>query len=113
MGHDTTFGYDSIGRRTSVTDHQGNVTSTTFDAMNRELTITGPDPDGKGSQIAPVTTYTRDGFGRVTKVADPNNGNTAFTYDVAGNLLTLKDPVNNTTTFDSDCTKTHDYRLAI
>ena len=79
-------------------DEVGRMT-TAYDSLSRVTSVTAPDPDGKGSLIAPVTSYTYDGLSRVTKITDPNSANTVFTYDVAGNLLTLKDSVNNTTTW--------------
>jgi YD repeat-containing protein len=55
----TTFAYDGIGRLITVTDTEGNVTSSTYDLGDRR-----------------------------TEVIHPASGKTTFTYDALGNVLT-------------------------
>ena len=55
----TTFAYDGIGRLTTVTDTEGNVTSSTYDLGDRR-----------------------------TSVTHPASGKATFTYDALGNVLT-------------------------
>jgi len=51
LDHQTQMGYDSCGRLLSEEDHLGNITSHTYDVMNRLQTVT--DPDG----FAATTSY--------------------------------------------------------
>lgn len=84
LGHETTYGYDGIGRRTSMVSPNGNVAG------------------GNPSQY--TTTYAYDAFGDLTSVADPLNHITAAVYDPNRNLSTLTDPDQHTTqyTYDAD-----------
>ncbi|MFF0264376.1 SpvB/TcaC N-terminal domain-containing protein [Kribbella sp. NPDC004536] len=55
----TSFGYDPLGEKTSITDNAGHVTSTVYDAL-----------------------------GRSTAVISPDSGETDTAYDLAGNAVT-------------------------
>ncbi|WP_426633817.1 ricin-type beta-trefoil lectin domain protein [Planosporangium sp. 12N6] len=59
---DTSYGYDRLGRQTSVTDPAGNTWTTSYDLR-----------------------------GRVTQAGDPDKGTITSTYDDAGQLLTSTD----------------------
>ncbi len=109
--------YSSAGQVTKVTDPNSNVTTYSFDAMNRE---TG-ETDAAGTSIAGVNTYTYDAAGnqvtatesrrrrprprptmrmdRESTVKDPDGGVTTYVYDNDGRLHVLIDPVGNHTTF--------------
>ena len=61
----------------SVTDANSNVTTYSFDAMNRETGMT----DAAGSAIAGVTTNTYDAAGNEVTSTDPDNFTTTTTFD--------------------------------
>jgi YD repeat-containing protein len=60
----TTYGYNGHGRRTSVTDAHSGRTDSTFDALDRVISITALDPTN--GQARQTTSYTYDALGRVT-----------------------------------------------
>ena len=69
----TTYAYDLLGRKTSVTD-----------ALNH------------------TTTYAYDAVGELTSTTDALNHATSYTYDALGNLLTVTDALNHTTSYAYD-----------
>jgi RHS repeat-associated protein len=94
----TTYGYDSNGNVTSITDPLSHATARTFDALNRlkttinavhdlvqfaydahdrPLTVT----DGKGN----ATNFVYDGFGDAIQQASPDSGTTVWFYDPDSN----------------------------
>jgi RHS repeat-associated protein len=104
--------YDSLNRITSKTNVLGGLTTYTYDTFGRVLTQVAPDPDGAGpltagttsfeygvaglskvtDALSHITTFTRDGQGRVTDVADGLGNTISYTYDYYSNLLTQTDP---------------------
>jgi len=121
-----TFGYSSgYSAWTSRTDARGNSWGRTLDSRGLVLTETGPTVGG----LTPVSTWTYDGFGRVTTFTDPtglvtqsnygamNSGyhmtsmvqnqgglnlTTSFGYDTVGNVVSVTNPRGYTTTFTFD-----------
>jgi len=112
----TVDAYSTAGQLTSVTDPNGNETTYSYDAMNRETGIT----TAAGSAIAGVTTYgydaggnqttetdptgytittTYDALDRVATVENADDAVTTYSYDNAGRLHVLTDPDSNATTF--------------
>jgi RHS repeat-associated protein len=104
------YQYDTAGNLTQVTDPLGNVTTATYDALNRVSQQQLPVPatgvarpviamtyDGQ-DQPATVTdprslntSYTVDGLGNQTALSSPDTGSSTQTYDEAGNVLTSTD----------------------
>ena len=82
LGNKTTYGYDIVGRRTSMVSPNGNV------------------PGGNPSLY--TTSYTYDAFGDLTSVTDPQGHITLATYDADRNLHTLTNPDTRTTSYDYD-----------
>lgn len=82
-GYATTFGYNSSGQVTTVTDPAG-----------RSLTIawTGSHITGVTDPIGRSVTFSYDGSGNLAGATDVNGGVTHFTYDSAHRLLTMTDP---------------------
>lgn len=75
--------YDTLGRVTSYTDADGNVSTTTYDLLSRPVSFN----DGKGTQ-----TMTYDGGserrGLATQVVDSQGGTFSATYSVEGPIAT-------------------------
>ncbi len=90
----TTFTYTTSDCVASVTDERGNVTSFTYDNLDRVAVCTLPDPDGAGSLTSPTRTYTYDASGNKTAIADSFGNQTTFTYDAFNHLskITTADP---------------------
>jgi RHS repeat-associated protein len=75
----TSYGYDPLGQRTSITDDKNNVTTMAYDNLGRQTTLTSSD-----------------------------SGRTDYTYDLAGNLTTkhvAKLAANQFITYDYDFTR--------
>lgn len=90
---DVTFGYDPLGRRTSMSDGTG--TSTwTWDSLGR-ITAT---KDGVGLTVANAW----DLGGRLTAITYPNGNTVQRGYDAAGHLTSLTDWLGQHTTFGYD-----------
>lgn len=64
----TSFGYDSNGNVTVITDNAGNSTLVTYDALNRSIRIAEPVyNDPVHGQVRPVTRYTYDLLGNIVQ----------------------------------------------
>ena len=116
----STTEYDSLGRVSRVSDphfidesNQAGFTSTTYDALNRPISVTSPDGSVINYTYNGLTTSTQfvpaDGIGTYTtntieknalgqKVKTSTNGTNEvqFTYDPFGNLVRTTDPDFNT-----------------
>ncbi|MFE9207524.1 DNRLRE domain-containing protein [Micromonospora sp. NPDC007230] len=92
-------GYDSLGRLTSYTDADGNLSTTTYDLLGRVATST----DGKATR-----TYTYDGGserrGLLTSVNDSQAGVFAGSYDGDGRLKSESWPNGVVVSRDIDAT---------
>lgn len=102
-GYTTTYGYDSLGRQTSMTSPDGNLTTYTYDASDRIATVTLPKPTAT-STLNFVTTYAYDNYDSAsglvfTNVTDPNGHVTKSGYDALGHLVQAIDAAGNITTF--------------
>jgi RHS repeat-associated protein len=102
LGHNTDYAYDTYGRITTVTNHEGYVTTTAYNLLDQVTSVTTPDPDGAGGVTASVTSYAYDYLNRLSSTTDPLSGSTTFTYDLMGRLTNLRDPVNNDTAWAYD-----------
>ena len=92
------------GRRTSVTDQNGKVTSYAYDDADRLLTVTDAalnvthyayDTENNLLSITDAnshtTSFTYDAFGRVTQTSFPSGLNESYVYDAASNLTSKTD----------------------
>jgi RHS repeat-associated protein len=81
-------GYDTLGRLTSYTDADGNVSTTTYDLRSRVATST----DGRGTRV-----HTYDGGaerrGLLTSVHDSQAGRFTGSYDSDGTLVSETWPI--------------------
>ncbi|XZE36947.1 RHS repeat-associated core domain-containing protein [Pirellulaceae bacterium SH501] len=69
----TTYAYDALGRRTSLTDPESNVTSWSYDSLGRVVSETDP--------LSEVTSFAYDAAGRLTERTDRRGLVTEFNYD--------------------------------
>lgn len=80
----TTFGYDGLNRRTSVTDVNSVQMLTSYDSLNRptEIRQLGATPPSDDL----VTTYTYNSFGDLFCTKLPRGNGIEYVYDAAGRL---------------------------
>jgi len=102
-GYTTTFGYDSLGRQTSMTWPEGQLTTYMYDALDRITSVTLPKPN-PSSNLNFTTTYSYDNFDSIsglvfTNVTDANGRVTKSGYDALGHLVQEIDAAGNITTF--------------
>jgi RHS repeat-associated protein len=84
-----TYGYDSFGNVTSVTDARGKTTTTTFDAQYH-LFAESIDPP-----LLPATTTSYDKLlGLTASSTDANGAVTSTTYDVFGRRTSITTPLD-------------------
>ncbi|ADB29853.1 YD repeat protein [Kribbella flavida DSM 17836] len=102
-GRTWTFGYDTLGNLTSVTDPKGNATATagdyttkyTYDGLGQLKTSTDANNN--------TTTYPAyHDTGYPTRITDALTRSTDFGYDVRGNVLTVTDAKQKTSTYTYD-----------
>ncbi len=82
----TEFEYDSFNRRTEVTDPNGAITLTEYDALDRVTRITAFGAPALGTDDR-VTTFTYNNLGDLFCVKRPDLVGTAFLYDAGGRLI--------------------------
>jgi RHS repeat-associated protein len=111
----TTYEYDEVGNRISVTDANGRITYSEYDDLNRLVTVTDPlsgtisyDYDQVGNQTSiadangNTTSYEYDSLNRLVKVIDPLAGSTSYAYDKVGNRTSVTDANGNATQYVYD-----------
>jgi RHS repeat-associated protein len=97
----TSFGYDTVGNVTSVTDPNLNVTNFVFDSLRRMTQKTDPAP------FSYVSKYTFDDNSNLTKQERQTGGTPAWqtyswTYSAGNEKLTAVDPALNSTVWTFD-----------
>jgi RHS repeat-associated protein len=90
----TTYAYDAVIRKTSMTDPQGDLTSYAYNSANYQTTTTDP--------LSHVSTSTYDADNRLISVTDALGHTTSYGYDNNGNRTTITDPLNRITTYAYD-----------
>jgi RHS repeat-associated protein len=88
------FGYDSAGRLTSISDGDNNVTHIERDANGIPTAIVAP--------FGQRTTLTVDPHGYLASITDPAGGMNQYSYSADGLMATFTDPVNNVHHFSYD-----------
>lgn len=83
----TTYGYDAFNRRTAITDVNGVVTETTYDDVDRVLTVTR-----KGATVADdrITESRYTTFGDLFQTVLPEGNVIEYGYDSAGRLISVE-----------------------
>jgi len=82
---DTSYGYDTQGRLTSIATNTRQIAAT-YNAQGFLETVAGPENQ--------TTTYNYDPVGRVTGISRPDGGFVGFTYDKNGNMTVLTNQVD-------------------
>lgn len=120
-GYTWQFGYDEMGRVTTIVDPNGLSTYHYYDGQGRRIQTQQPantgastatttdfgwNLQGKLTSVADPrnlsTSYTVNAAGRTTAESSPDRGNRGYTYDAVGNLLTSTDARGKTTTYTYD-----------
>ncbi len=116
------MGYDALGDVGSLTDPNGNVSQSTYDAARRLIAVTAPpaplalvtaygyDPDGRLLQtrqsaagaVLATTSATYTPSGRLASATDANGNVTRYAYDAADRLARVMDPAGRITTYAYD-----------
>ncbi|WKZ20521.1 MAG: RHS repeat-associated core domain-containing protein [Candidatus Jettenia sp. CY-1] len=111
----TTYQYDVLGNLTKVTDANNNQTTLTYDSLSRKTSMTDPDMgywvyqyDANGNLTYQkdaknqIITFTYDALNRITKKDYPTGTDTVYTYDQTfsanskGRLTTIADASGTT-----------------
>ena len=93
----TAFEYDSSGNKTKEISPSGNVTSFTYDLMNRVLT-TSKSVDGDVIKVS----YQYDANGNRTSEVNERGFEREYTYNSMNRLKTFRDATGYTFTYDYD-----------
>jgi RHS repeat-associated protein len=94
LGNLTTKSYDTLDRTAWVKNAYNNMTAFTYDSRDRVATVTDPR--------SLITTYSYNGLDGLTQLASPDSGTSNFTFDAAGNLVTNTDSRGVTATYSYD-----------
>jgi YD repeat-containing protein len=87
--------YDKNGNVTQITDPNGQVTTYTYDPLNRVWTITHLSDNG-------TTTYTYDANGNVDFVTLPEGNTIDYTFDAANRLTKITDALGHSIGYTYD-----------
>jgi RHS repeat-associated protein len=93
-GNTTTYQYDVDNRLIKETNAAGDVTISIYDGVGNVITVTAPDLN--------VTTNAYDALNRLMQVTDSVGPVSSYTYDPEGNRLSQTDGNGNITTYAYD-----------
>jgi len=115
------YGYDAMGRPTTVVDPNGQASYTYYDSLGRPIQTQQPANIGSTSPTVTgfaynandsltqvtdprnlATTYSPNGLGDVTGQTSPDTGTSQYTYDLNGNVLTKTDARGKLTQYSYD-----------
>jgi len=115
------YGYDAMGRPTTVLDPNGLASYTYYDSLGRSIQTQQPANTGSATPTTTSfaynaadgltqvtdprslnTTYNPNGLGDVTAQASPDTGASQYTYDGKGNVLTKTDARGKLTQYTYD-----------
>ncbi|AYQ29532.1 MULTISPECIES: Ig-like domain repeat protein [unclassified Polaromonas] len=115
------FGYDAMGRPTTVLDPNGLASYTYYDRLGRPIQTQQPANTGSATPTTTSfaynandsltqvtdprslnTSYTPNGLGDVTAQTSPDTGASQYTYDANGNVLTKTDARGKLTQYAYD-----------
>ena len=90
----TTFGYDTVARRTTVTDALNFNTLLDYDALGQLVAVTAPPVAG----VTETTGFSYDGNGDLLRTVDGEGRAIDMGYDPSGNQTLQRDSAGNTVT---------------
>lgn len=99
----TTYGYNAVGNRTSVTDPLGHATTYAYNDGGELTTVTDPLGNAQGAdptQHQISLSYDRDG--NLLSVTDQDGHTTSYAYDHADRRISSADAVGRTTSWTLD-----------
>ena len=119
--------FDANGYPTAMKDGNGHITTTTYDALGRVLTVTAPlgnsgscsydtwgrvtastiAPSSGTITNAPAISFAYDGNSNVTQITDAAGKYSTLTYDYANRVLSVAKANGNTTYYDYDGRRSH------
>jgi RHS repeat-associated protein len=95
-GHRTTFTYDTLNRRTLVTDARGNTKAFGYDDNSNIILVTEVERSDLGAPDETYRTeYTYDGLNRLIRTVDPAGNRHDFGYDSRGNRTLAVDAMRS------------------
>lgn len=99
LGRTATFAY-TAGMVSQITDFTGRTTSYAY--TGGQLTsVTEADPDAAGPQTGPVTGYSYNAEGLLSKVTDPLLNESQLFYDFTGRVSSVEQACGGTTVLES------------
>jgi RHS repeat-associated protein len=101
-GKASQFTYDANGDLTGRTDALGRTTSYGYDTLGRKVSMTIPLPNSGTSAAAATTSYQYDALGNLTQTAAPLRRTASSQYDANGNKISDTDANGHTTTYQYD-----------
>ena len=99
--HASQFTYDAYGDLASKTDALGRTTTYAYDSLGRKTSMTKPIPAGSTAAAA-TTTYQYDALSHLTQTSAPLGRVTSSQYDANGNKTSDTDARGNTTQYKYD-----------
>ena len=91
---ETSYGYDALGRNTSIVDSVAGTTSFSFDHRGRRTSLT--------DSVDNTTSWTYDQLDQVVTETDPLAAERSFRYDRSGNLVRAVDRLGRTIDYTYD-----------
>jgi YD repeat-containing protein len=121
----TKMSYNAVGDIVSITNPNGNTTTSTYDPNRRLLTVTAPAAPAAAGGVVTTNTYDADGHllqtrqsvgsttlrttstlytrtGKPARTTDANGNVTRYAYDLDDRLVSVSDPVGRVTAFGYD-----------
>ncbi len=94
LGNTTSYTYDLLGRRITMTEPRGFTTRTTYDRLDRLIAAANP--------LGQAVRFQYDPNSNLTKVIDPRGGEIRYTYTNMDLLETRIDQLGRTETYSYD-----------
>ncbi len=97
------FEYDAAGNVTAIINANGNRTAYEYDDLNRLTRIIEADPDGPGGPLtSPVSSFSYDKNGNVTRITDARGNSTTYDYDSLDRRIHVTDAQINQMSYSYD-----------